>query len=491
MDKKQPTSDKLADELARRTSEFGILQRVSSEINATLELDRIYDVVLYTMDELFGFHHAIVLLVDDSGETLTVVASRGYEDQPIGGKATVGAGVIGMVAKKCRMMRATNLGQQRAYASAVRKRMEEAGRAGEIGDAIPVPGLPDAESQIAIPMMVKDTLIGVFSVESTERMAFTEHDEELVTIVANQSASAINNARLYKAEEQRRRELAEAHERLKQLNETLELRVRERTKELEQANRELRETQAQLVQSGKMASLGMLVAGIAHEINTPVGAINATQDTLRRAVGKLKKALESELAGQSPEIRTIHVSLDAIETANQVIETGATHVALIVRRLRSFARLDEAELQRADIHQGLGEAIALVHHEVKDRIEIVRNFGDVPPIVCYPGRLNQVFLNLLNNSWQAIKGGGRIVITTKVAGDNVEIAIGDNGGGIPETDLKNIFDPGFTTKGVGVGTGLGLSICYQIIQDHKGRIDVESTVGEGTTFTITLPQDAQ
>ena len=134
-----------------------------------------------------------------------------------------------------------------------------------------MPGLSDADSQIAIPLLIKDRLIGVFSVESPEQRPFSEHEETLVAIVASQAASAIHNALLYRAEEERRKELAEAHERLKQLNETLEDRVRARTRELEQANRDLRETQSQLVQSSKMASLGMLAAGVAHEINTPIG----------------------------------------------------------------------------------------------------------------------------------------------------------------------------------------------------------------------------
>ena len=267
MVKKQPTTDELVEELAQKSAEVRTLQQVSSEINSTLDLEDIYDIILYTMDDLFGFHHALILLLDDSGKTLAVVASRGYEHGTLGGRVAVGTGLIGVVAKKRRMMRVSNLGQQRGYVAAIRKQMEEAGRAGELGAAIPVPGLPDVESQIAIPLMIKHDLIGVFSVESAQQKTYSDRDETLVTIVGNQAASAIHNARLIRAVEQRRKELAEAHENLKRLNETLEDRVRARTAELERANREIRETQAQLVQSGKMASLGMLVAGVAHEIN--------------------------------------------------------------------------------------------------------------------------------------------------------------------------------------------------------------------------------
>jgi DNA-binding NtrC family response regulator len=216
--------------LARQMQEFQVLQRVSAEVNSTLDLEEIYDIALRTMDELFEFHHAIILLVERGGETLRVVASRGYENQAIGGRARVGTGVIGIVAKKRKMLHVNNLGQQRAYAAAQRRQMMKAGRGEELGDAVPVPGLPNAESQIAIPLMIREDLIGVFSIESPVRYTFSEHDRGLVSIVANQIASAIHNARLY---EDRQR----AAEALQVANASLEARVAERTAALE---RELR-----------------------------------------------------------------------------------------------------------------------------------------------------------------------------------------------------------------------------------------------------------
>lgn len=491
MDEDRAPDDKLVEELKQKTAKFRALQQVSSVINSTFDLGEIYTVVLHTMDELFGFRHSIILLLDDSLDSLTVVASRGYEDQPIGGKLPLGTGVIGVVAKRRQVMRVGGLRAKRAYASAVRREMETSGQASQVGEVIPVPGLADAESQIAIPLLVRDTLIGVFSVESRNRTAFDEHDEDLVAIVANQAASAIHNARLYQAVEQRREELAEAHEHLQQLNETLELRVQERTAELRSANRELRDTQAQLVQSGKMAALGRLVAGIAHEINTPVGAISGMQDNLRRAVSKLKDNLESDCSEQLAGNAVMQKSMKAIETANSVIDTATRHVTEIVKRLRSFARLDEAELQRADINECLEDTLVLLQHELRDGIEVVKDYGTLLPVVCYPGRLNQVFLNLLHNASQAIEGKGTIKISTRVIEDDVHVAIQDDGSGISEEDLQKVFDPGFTTKGVGVGTGLGLSICYQIIQDHRGRIDATSTLGEGSRFTVVLPMNVE
>jgi PAS domain S-box-containing protein len=257
--------------------------------------------------------------------------------------------------------------------------------------------------------------------------------------------------------------------------------------ELQSAYRHLRETQAQLVQSEKMASLGNLVAGIAHEINTPVGAIHSMHDTLARAVERLQTLLDAQFPKALQENRELQGILKIISDASRVIETGSERVTDIVRSLRSFARLDEAEMKRVDLHEGIEDTLTLIHHDLKNRIRVVKNYGDIPPIVCYPSRLNQVFLNLLVNAKQAIRGAGEITVTTLQKDDRVHISFRDTGAGIPEGNLSRIFDPGFTTKGVGVGTGLGLSICYRIVQDHKGEIRVESRVGEGSTFTVILP----
>ena len=228
--------DDLARAIERKAAELEVLQRISSAINSTLELDEIFDIALRTMDELFEFHHAIIVLVEPGGEMLRVVASRGYENQAVGGRVRIGTGVIGMVAEKRRLLHVNNLGQQRSYAAAQRRQMVKAGRGAELRDAVPVPGLPNAESQIAIPLLIGDELIGVFSIESAVPQTFDAHDRGLVLIVANQIASAIRNAQLY---EERRR----AAEELKAANESLEARVAERTAELE---RELRVAQALL-----------------------------------------------------------------------------------------------------------------------------------------------------------------------------------------------------------------------------------------------------
>ena len=171
------------------------------------------------------------------------------------------------------------------------------------------------------------------------------------------------------------------------------------------------------------------------------------------------------------------------------MDSGIERVENIIRKLRSFARLDEAELKEIDIHEGLEDTLTIIHHQIKHNIEVRKRYGSVPPITCYPGQLNQVFLNILVNAYQAIEGKGTITIETRQRNNNVEIAISDTGVGISKENLEKIFDPGFTTKGVGVGTGLGLPISYRIVQNHKGDIKVKSTEGVGTTFTILLPMN--
>ncbi|MCK6547617.1 ATP-binding protein [Myxococcota bacterium] len=255
--------------------------------------------------------------------------------------------------------------------------------------------------------------------------------------------------------------------------------------ELAKAHEELRQTQSKLAQSERMASLGQLVAGIAHEINTPVGAMASAQDSLRRATAKLKEALTAEVRDDAKLARLLSV----IDDANRVMESGSTRVTNIVRRLKTFARLDEAELKRVDLHEGLDDTLMLLDHELRGRVEVTREYGQLPLVACYPGQINQVFLNLIHNARQAIPARGHITITTWAEPGRVKVRVRDDGVGIPPENLRKIFDPGFTTKGVRVGTGLGLAICYRIIEEHQGEITVESKPGEGSAFTVAIPLD--
>ena len=246
------------------------------------------------------------------------------------------------------------------------------------------------------------------------------------------------------------------------------------------------EARAQLIQSEKMASLGLLIAGLAHEINTPLGAIHSNNDTISRSISKIRQILVDE-SMSAPDRKQAETRLvDIMQELCQNTSIASERLMSIVGSLKNFARLDEAELQKADIHEGLESTLTIVQHQLKNRIEVVKHYGNIPRVECHPNALNQVFMNLLVNAAQAIPERGTITIRTFKKGDSVRIAISDTGVGIPEENLSKVFDPGFTTKGVGVGTGLGLSICYKIIQEHQGKIEVESS-DRGTTFTIVLP----
>ena len=283
------------------------------------------------------------------------------------------------------------------------------------------------------------------------------------------------------ARDQRR--LQSQAERLEAANRSLEERVDERTRdlqgkndELEAAYGELAGAKDQLVMQEKMAALGNLVAGVAHEINNPVGAINSAIDVLGRCVDRLK-------GGDAGKGRLVGVMDDNV----RVMGIAGRRVADIVQTLKDFARLDQAERQRADLHEGLDSTLALVAHEFKGRVEVERRYGDLPQVDCRPGQINQVFMNLLVNASQAIDGPGRLVLETWQEGGRACVRVTDDGKGIGAADRARIFDPGFTTKGVGVGTGLGLSISYRIVHEHGGELGVESEEGRGASFTVRLP----
>jgi signal transduction histidine kinase len=228
-----------------------------------------------------------------------------------------------------------------------------------------------------------------------------------------------------------------------------------------------------------MASLGNLVAGVAHEINNPLGAVLANWNIVQHAVRQL-----GSLADGNNEMRRF---IDAIVEAEEIGIVAARRINGIVSSLRTFARLDQAREDELDIHELLESTLPLIGHLLGNRISVQRNYGTIPPIRCYPDKLNQVWMNLLVNAAQAIEGPGEIRLRTYANNSHAVVEISDTGKGIPAEDRIRIFDPGFTTKGVGVGTGLGLSIVHRIIEEHHGSIEVESEVGKGSTFRVSLP----
>jgi signal transduction histidine kinase len=249
-----------------------------------------------------------------------------------------------------------------------------------------------------------------------------------------------------------------------------------------------KQREAERIQTAKMESLRRLVAGTAHELNTPVGVISSSTDVSLKAIKKIADVLDKELPEEiilkTPDLLRI---FELLEDANQSCKLAADKVAKIVVNLRRFVRLDEGEWQLADIHEGLDSVLALIEPEIENRIAIQKDYGTIPQIYCSPSGLNQVFMYVIKNAEEAIEERGEIQVKTFTDADTLKIQIHDTGIGIPHANLNKIFDPGFTTKGVKVGVGLGLSISYHIIKDHKGSIDVVSQLGKGSTVTVALP----
>ncbi|MDU0457814.1 MAG: PAS domain S-box protein [Geobacteraceae bacterium] len=276
--------------------------------------------------------------------------------------------------------------------------------------------------------------------------------------------------------------------------------IKTMTCELEQAYSELQSTQTRVVQQEKMASIGQMAAGVAHEINNPMGFITSNLNTLGKYMGRLREyqeALKIHLAGCESDSKAAlleiqrRLKIDYIleDTGSLVAESleGAERVRKIVQDLKSFSRVDDADETFADLNQCLESTINIVWNEIKYVATLTKELGDIPRIKCYPQQLNQVFMNLLVNAAHAISGQGVITVRSWNDADNVFVSIGDTGSGIPEELQRRIFEPFFTTKEAGKGTGLGLSISSEIIRKHGGEILLESKPGQGTTFTVRLP----
>ncbi|MBZ0273232.1 PAS domain S-box protein [bacterium] len=293
--------------------------------------------------------------------------------------------------------------------------------------------------------------------------------------------------RLERNIEIRTRELASANEELHVAN-----------KQLQGAYEELQATQSALFQSEKMASLGVLVAGVAHEINNPINFVYGSMSILEENIRGLLSLITSlegmplpddskkQLAELKSEMDFDYVKDDLARIVKNV-STGAQRIKAIVQNLRTFSRVDSSENGDVDIHEGIDSTLEILGHELKNRIRVEKDYGNVPKLIGNPGKINQVFMNVLHNAVQAIEGEGVISIRTFVENNMAVAIISDTGAGIAPDALGKIFDPFFTTKRVGEGTGLGLSISYSIIQDHGGRLTAESAVGEGTRFRIELP----
>jgi signal transduction histidine kinase len=441
----------MTDAALHRSDPFSTLIEVGTALCGTLHLRELLAVMMERVREVLDAEACSVMLVDEPTRTLRWEVALGEGAGKLQTMSVpIGQGISGRVAQSGEVIRIEDAHNDPRWEG---QRYDQ------------TTGFT-TRSILCLPIRTRERIVGVVQVLNRRGGPFTDEDQQLLEALASMGAVAIENARLY---------------------ENLEEKVQERTAALTRTLAELRETQSQLVQSEKMAALGDLVAGVAHEINTPLGAVSSNTDLVARAMTKAKETL-ADPAQAAKAVTFLERAAGMVDVSRE----ACRRINEIVRSLRNFARLDEAERKPADLHEGLESTLTLVAHLLKNRITVHRDYGQLPQVLCYANQLNQVFLNILVNAAQAIDGPGDITIRTRCvptpgpAGSAV-VEISDTGCGIPPQFMNKIFDPGFTTKGVGVGTGLGLAICYRIVANHQGKIEVESTVGKGSTFRIILP----
>jgi len=299
--------------------------------------------------------------------------------------------------------------------------------------------------RIIVPIYHLNQLLGIIVILSNQKRELND-ELDILESVAAQLGNAIIQASLF-------------------------TQINQQRDELQTALKELKDTQVQLINSEKMASLGQLIAGVAHEINTPLASINSNNSIMSKII---KKMDDGEM-------------IETLKEINELDKEAVMRINNMVKSLKKFVRLDEADLQDADINKEIDLTLELIRHETKNKIEIIKNYSELPLIKCYPNMLNQVFMNILVNACQSIEKTGQIILTTKFQDNNLIVSIRDTGKGISQEKINKIFTAGYTTKGVGVGTGLGLAISEKIIQKHEGKIAVNSELGHGSEFVITIP----
>ena len=457
---------------------LSLLSELSAAVNATLDVEKIYEQALERLVHQMGYQNAYLFLVDRAHQVV-----RGHRMAGHASAATRFTDVeFRLDDVHCGASRVAGSGQPLVIDDV---------------EALPPPvDMPTARalgvrSAVMVPLRVKNVVFGVLNVTSSEPGRVGEGDLELLSAVANHVALALDRA--------------ESFQTIEELSRSLEDKVRVRTEqlrtaheELQAAYRELQATQMQLIQREKMASVGQLVAGVAHELNNPIGFVYSNVTTLEDFVRRLRGMLEAYRAAPLAEgdrvrlqaewdTRKVDYALKYLDSMIQGIREGAERARKIVRDLRVFARTQDDVWQSVDIHDEIESSLTLLNHLLKDRVEVHRKYGDLPGVECIRSQMDQVFLNLLANAAQAIPGPGAITIETRRDGPTAVIAIADTGPGIAPEIMGRLFDPFFTTKPVGEGTGLGLSISYEIVKKHGGEIRAESPPDGGATFTVRIP----
>ena len=466
-------------ELEGKIEQLSVLSGLAAAVNVTLEPEKIYAQVLEQLVRRMGYQAADLFLVDPARDVLgswrsvgvhaDAVAARRDQEFPLRPDASVvSKAAVSGAAILVPDVASTTEPLHRATADALGYR-----------------------SLLAVPLRVKERVFGVLAVSADEPGRLGEGDRDLLTAVADHVALAVDRAQSFQT--------------IEELSRGLEDKVRVRTEQLRTANdelqaayRELQATQMQLVQREKMASVGQLVAGVAHELNNPIGFVYSNVGTLEDFVRRLRVMLELYRAEPLPaaqrdrlqaawDTHKIDYALKYLDSMTQGIKEGAERARKIVRDLRVFARSQDDVWQPVDLHEEIDSSLTLLNHLLKDRVVVERRLGDLPDVECVRSQIDQVFLNLLANAAQAISGPGVITIETRREADHAVVAIIDSGAGIAPEVIGRVFDPFFTTKPLGEGTGLGLSISYEIAKKHGGDLSAESPSGGGAKFTLRLP----
>jgi signal transduction histidine kinase len=466
-------------ELETKIGQLSLLIDLSATVNATLDAERIYEQALERLARRMGYQAAYLALVDPTRGVLRghrVVTSgqrtrgrfEGLEiplDPVAWGLAKVALTGTPMLVSD---VEATDEPVHRATALAF-----------------------DVRAFVAVPLRVRDRVAGVLAVTSSEPNRLGASDLDMVSAVANHVALAVDRAESFRT--------------IEELSRGLEEKVRVRTEQLRVTNdelaaayRNLQATQMQLIQREKMASVGQLVAGVAHKLNNPIGFVSSNAATLEDFIGRLRAIVEAyrgaaiadadrERIEQQWNALKIDYVLRYLDPMIHGIREGAERTRKIVRDLRVFARTTDEAWQAVDLHEELESSLTLLSHLLKDRVTVHRKYGDLPSVECIRSQIDQVFLNVLANAAQAISGPGAITIETRLEPGTAIVAVSDTGPGIPPDVLGRVFDPFFTTKPVGEGTGLGLSISYEIVKKHGGEMTATSAPGQGATFVIRIP----
>ena len=451
------------EEVKRRSEELAILNAITATVGQSLDLDEILDRALSKVVEATRLEaKGGIFLLDAEGQKLRLRVHHGLSPEFVRREAEVAVGecLCGLVAETGEVLLAND-----SFEDARHTRCREL----------------DPHSHIVVPLKSRDQVLGVMFLYPQGTYQPGAADRQLFASIGSQIGVAVENAQLYQRERQRRQELGEAQDVMLSLLEDVDEARQEVEQKVIERTRELRETQAQLVQAGKMAALGQLAGGVAHELNNPLTGV------LIYAKRLLKKADDQALR-DNEAFRVFPESL-------RLIDEAAIRCKTITDSLLTFSRQAKFEFAPLDVNQVIENTLTLIRSQLKfHRITLIQELQpDLPPVVGNPNQLQQVFTNLIINAQQAMPDGGQLVIkTSEVSGklpksEWVTVSFTDTGCGIPEENLDKIFEPFFTTQPVGQGTGLGLSISYGIVDAHNGFIEVESQVGVGSTFTVFLP----